>query len=97
MQQLLEAIRSLGSPEVAALGITHPRLSQAIVLVAKARESGDEPSDELLERMRPEVPNYMMPHAVFWKDTLPRNANGKLDRRRMAEEYANLFEAENPE
>lgn len=81
--------------EVAALGIPHPRLSHAIVLVAKPKVAGEEPSEALLERMRPEVPNYMVPHAIFWKPTLPRNANGKLDRRLLAEEYGELFQMEN--
>ena len=80
--------------EVAALGITHPKLAHAIVLVAKPKVAGDEPSEALLERMRPEVPNYMVPHAIHWKSSLPRNANGKLDRRALADEYANLFQLE---
>jgi acyl-CoA ligase (AMP-forming) (exosortase A-associated) len=80
--------------EVAALGIPHPRLSQAIVLVAKAKQGRDASTEVLLAQLKPQVPNYMVPQAVFWKDSLPRNANGKLDRRRLAEEYADLFDEE---
>lgn len=78
--------------EVAALGIAHPRLGHGIVLVAKAREAGQEPTDALLAHLRPQVPNYMVPQAVFWRDTLPRNANGKLDRKTLTAELADLFQ-----
>lgn len=78
--------------EVLALGIGHPRLGHGIVLVAKARQPGEEPSDALLAFMRPQVPNYMVPQAVFWRDILPRNANGKLDRKTLTAELADLFQ-----
>lgn len=80
--------------EVAALGIPHGKLGQGIVLVAKAKNAGETPSEELLEQIRPQVPNYMVPHSIQWKDSLPRNANGKLDRPAMAIELADLFPSE---
>ncbi len=94
--EIEEVVYSTGLvAEVAALGIPHPRLAHAIVLVAKPKVAGEEPSEALLERIRPDVPNYMVPHAVYWKPTLPRNANGKLDRRLLADEYAEVFQLEN--
>lgn len=77
--------------EVAALGITHERLGQGIVLIAKAKDGKTEPTDELLQWMRPRVANYMIPQAVLWRAHLPRNANGKLDRKTMATELADYF------
>lgn len=79
--------------EVAALGISHPKLGQGIVLVAKAKTAGETPSEALLQQIKPQVPNYMVPHSIQWKDALPRNANGKLDRPTMAEEFSELFTA----
>lgn len=93
--EIEEVVYSTGLvAEVAALGIPHPRLAHAIVLVAKSKLPGEEPSEALLDRLRPEIPNYMIPHAIHWKATLPRNANGKLDRRVLAEEFAGLFDPE---
>jgi len=77
--------------EVAALGIPHERLGHGILLVARPADGLAESTDELLKKMRSQVPNYMVPLAVVWKNTLPRNANGKLDRRLMTEEYQQLF------
>jgi len=93
--EIEEVVYSTGLvAEVAALGIPHPKLAHAIVLVAKPKVAGGEPTEALLERMRPEIPNYMVPHAIHWKESLPRNANGKLDRRALADEYADLFRSE---
>lgn len=80
--------------EVAALGIPHGKLGQGIVLVAKAKKADETPSEELLEQIRPHVPNYMVPHSIQWKDSLPHNANGKLDRPAMTSEFADLFQSE---
>jgi acyl-CoA synthetase (AMP-forming)/AMP-acid ligase II len=77
--------------EVAALGIAHKKLGQGIVLVAKAKDGGNPSTDDLLNEIRTEAPNYMVPHSVQWKDELPRNANGKMDRTALAAEYADHF------
>ena len=78
--------------EVAALGVANERLGQSIVLLAKPKNAGDQPTEALLEHMRVQVPNYMVPHAVHWRDSLPRNANGKLDRRAMSADLVSAAE-----
>ncbi|MGK6355614.1 acyl-CoA ligase (AMP-forming), exosortase A system-associated [Sphingomonas sp. DT-207] len=63
--------------EAAAFGVADERLGQAIVVIARgdpARES------ELRERLRRELPSFMQPARYDWREVLPRNANGKLDR-----------------
>ena len=63
--------------EAAAFGVKDERLGQAIVVVARgdgAREG------ELRERLRRELPSFMQPMRYDWREDLPRNANGKLDR-----------------
>lgn len=75
--------------EVAALGIPDLKLGQHIVLVAKPKSELDEPSEKLLSHMRKNTPNYMHPHRIYWRDSLPRNANGKIDRRSMLDELVN--------
>jgi acyl-CoA ligase (AMP-forming) (exosortase A-associated) len=78
--------------EVAALGVPHDRLGQGIVLVAKAKHQEATPTCDLLEKIQRQLPTYMVPHAVRWKNSLPRNANGKLDRNKMAAEFQDIFE-----
>lgn len=76
-----EAVLSGGEAiEAVAIGVPDARLGQAIVVVAWA--SGDRAAAEagLRERLRRELPSFMQPARYEWRDELPRNANGKLDR-----------------
>ena len=78
--------------EVAALGIAHPQLGQAIVIVVRSPDGSDGDTDSLLEAIRPNVPNYMMPSTVIWQADMPKNANGKLDRKLLSEQNGDLFQ-----
>ena len=37
----------------------------------------------LRARLRRDLPSFQQPRAIVWRDALPRNANGKLDRARV--------------
>ena len=41
---------------------------------------------ELLEVCRRELPTYMVPARIVWRDALPRSPNGKIDRKTIAAE-----------
>ena len=80
--------------EVAALGIAHPVLGQAIVVVATAPARGDLDAQALLAQCRERLPAFMVPaRIVERKGSLPRNPNGKIDRKLLAQEFEGLFEA----
>lgn len=66
--------------EAVALGVADERLGQAVVVVATPVEAGSDPTEAVLEFCRRELPAYMTPSRIIWRETLPRNANGKLDR-----------------
>ena len=72
--------------EVVALGITDERIGQRLVLVAKTINVRDKPTEALLTYIRGRAPNYMVPSEIEWWEDLPRNANGKLDRRQIRDE-----------
>src|SRR5262249_7556160 len=78
--------------EVAALGIPHPTLGQAIVVVATARDNGKLDTESLLLECRQRLPAFMVPARVIAREgSLPRNPNGKIDRKLMAQEIQDLF------
>jgi acyl-CoA synthetase (AMP-forming)/AMP-acid ligase II len=80
--------------EAAALGIAHPVLGQAIVIVATAPSQGALDLQALLTQCRERLPAYMVPARILErKASLPRNPNGKIDRKLLAQEFQNLFEA----
>lgn len=77
--------------EAVALGIPHPQLGQAIVVVARPETEEFSP-DALLVECKKELANYMVPQKVLQRDRLPRNPNGKIDRRKLADELQALFQ-----
>ena len=78
--------------ETAALGIPHPTLGQAIVVVATARDAAPVDIERLLAECRQRLPAFMVPSRIEPRPApLPRNPNGKIDRKRMAAEMQDLF------
>ena len=69
--------------EAVAVGVPDERLGQAIVVML-AGDSGAEAA--LRTRLRTALPSFMQPGMYLWRDELPRNANGKLDRSAIATE-----------
>jgi acyl-CoA ligase (AMP-forming) (exosortase A-associated) len=65
--------------EAVAVGLPHNSLGQMIVVLAKPLDSATQ-QDQLSAWFRQKVPLYMVPHRIEWRDSLPRNPNGKIDR-----------------
>ncbi|HEX7984854.1 MAG TPA: acyl-CoA ligase (AMP-forming), exosortase A system-associated, partial [Duganella sp.] len=80
--------------EAAALGVPHPTLGQAIVVVVAVRAGRALDEARLLAALKPHLPNYMLPHKIILADaSLPRNANGKIDRKLLSTQYLASFTA----
>lgn len=77
--------------EAAALGIPHPVLGQAIVVIAVGPAGTPLNIDAVLEHCRRELPLYMVPTLIVERASLPRTPNGKMDRKRMAAELGDPF------
>jgi acyl-CoA ligase (AMP-forming) (exosortase A-associated) len=76
------AVASGAVAEAVALGTPDDRLGEAIVLVAR----GPGPDEALRAFLRRELPNFMQPAHILWRDELPRSPNGKLDREAIKSE-----------
>jgi len=72
--------------DAAAVGVPHPTLGQAIVVVAAPRDPAVRDTEQLLQICRAQLPAFMVPARIEWRDALPRNPNGKYDRARLAVE-----------
>jgi acyl-CoA ligase (AMP-forming) (exosortase A-associated) len=78
--------------ECAAFGVEHPTLGQAIVVVATAPEGAELDIERLLADCRERMPIYMVPARIEVRPApLPRNANGKIDRKTLSGEFSGLF------
>jgi acyl-CoA synthetase (AMP-forming)/AMP-acid ligase II len=78
----------------AAVGVSHPRLGQAIVVVASAPADAQLDAKALLSHCERAMPPYMVPLRIVERADLPRNPNGKIDRKMLASEFADLFHQE---
>jgi acyl-CoA ligase (AMP-forming) (exosortase A-associated) len=79
--------------DAAAVGVPHPTLGQAIVVVAAPAPGVTTNQEALLEVCRKQLPTFMVPHHIDWRDSLPRNPNGKYDRPKLAAELVDFFQA----
>lgn len=78
--------------EAAALGVSHPTLGQAIVVIAYPRDGIDLTAADLLAACKPHLPSYMLPARIIISPTsLPRNPNGKIDRKLLSQQYEHIF------
>lgn len=82
--------------ETAAVGVSHPMLGQAVVLVTYVPNNDETVSERLLAECKKQLPGFMVPTRIeARREPLPRNPNGKIDRKKLATDLAGLFE-ENP-
>lgn len=80
--------------EAAAFGVPHAMLGQAIVAIAAAKSGKQLDAETLLSECRKRLPAFMVPlHIEVREGNLPRNPNGKIDRKLLAQQMHNLFEA----
>ncbi|MBU7578873.1 MAG: acyl-CoA ligase (AMP-forming), exosortase A system-associated [Porphyrobacter sp.] len=77
-QEVEEAALATGLvAEAVALGVPHARLGQAVHLVVRGDAGG---AEELPKRLQRDLPNFMQPQMIHWRDAMPLNPNGKIDR-----------------
>ena len=72
--------------EAVALGLKDERLGHAIHLVVRPAPGTTDYRNALPEALKKELPNFMQPHVIHWRETMPINPNGKLDRTAIAAE-----------
>ena len=92
-QEIEEAALATGLvAEAVALGVADARLGQAVHLVV--RGTGDEAARaELPKRLQRELPNFMQPQAIHWREAMPLNPNGKIDRTALQAQLNQEFAA----
>ena len=80
------ALASGAVREVLALGVKDERLGQAVKLIAVAK--GESAEQRLRAHLAAELPAYMQPREIVWRDELPVSPNGKVDRAALVKEFA---------
>jgi len=94
VEELLYATQLVG--ECVAFGVDHPSLGQAIQVIATAPVGADAlDTAAVLAACRARMPAYMIPAGVHAKSgPLPRNPNGKIDRKLLSTEWIAQLETD---
>ncbi len=84
--ELEESLYQLdGVAEVVAIGLPDEELGQAIMLLIKADSELTE--QDVKRYCQQQLPNYMQPKTIEFVEQLPRNPNGKIDRKQLQSDY----------
>ncbi len=73
--------------EAVAIHFSGEGTSRIIAVLAVRREASD---DQVRQELRKLVPDYMMPSDFYYEDVLPKNPNGKVDRKFLNEKYKKI-------
>ncbi len=91
-EEIEEIVYANGGVETAAaIGVPHPTLGQAIVLVVRPVAGAEVNESDLGAACRAALPNYMVPGKIVFLDEMPQNPNGKINRTELAHRYADCF------
>ncbi|SJM92460.1 putative AMP-dependent synthetase and ligase [Crenothrix polyspora] len=78
--------------EAAAIGIEHDTLGQAILVVISVENADNFHNEQaLINLCRAQLPNFMIPAKIKVLPILPKNPNGKIDRKALAQKFADSF------
>lgn len=83
--------------EAATIGVPHQELGQAVLAIVCSNSQGDLSLVEksVLKHCQKQLANYMVPKKIIVLPELPHNANGKIDRNKLNQEYKNFFSQNN--
>lgn len=86
-QELESAALASGlAAEAVAMGVKDERLGHEIHLVVRPAAGVDGYEEMLPKVLQKDLPNFMQPHVIHWRETMPLNPNGKIDRAAIAQE-----------
>jgi acyl-CoA ligase (AMP-forming) (exosortase A-associated) len=94
--EIEEALHATGLlSEIAAFGVEHPVLGQAIVVIAMSKAQTDATVVDVTRVKRAcqrALPAWMQPAVIELRESaLPRNPNGKIDRKTLSTAFVNPF------
>lgn len=88
-QEIEEAALATGLvAEAVALGVPDVRQGQAVHLVVRATGDMNDAEQLLPKALAKELPNFMQPQVIHWRDVMPLNPNGKIDRTALLAEIS---------
>lgn len=88
-QEIEEAALASGLvAEAVALGIPDERLGHAVHLIVRPAPGISDAEARLPRILMQELPNFMQPKVIHWREAMPISPNGKIDRTGLYQELA---------
>jgi acyl-CoA ligase (AMP-forming) (exosortase A-associated) len=88
VEEILYSTHLVG--ECVAFGVPHPSLGHAICVIATGKDGAPLDAAALQVECRQRMPAYMVPSVIEAREgPLPRNPNGKIDRKTLSTEFEN--------
>jgi fatty-acyl-CoA synthase len=90
-REVEEAIYQLeGVAEVAVFGVSHPRWVEAVTAVVVPKDGASLSPEAVIEHARSVLAGYKAPKYVVVTDALPKNPSGKILKRQLRDEHADI-------
>jgi fatty-acyl-CoA synthase len=90
-REVEEAIYQLdGVAEVAVFGVSHPRWVEAVAAAVVPKDGVTLTSEAVIDHSRSVLAGYKTPKYVVIVDALPKNPSGKIVKRQLREEHAEI-------
>lgn len=94
IEEIIYATEIVG--ETVAIGVPHPVLGQAIVVIATPLKESKLEAGDLMTACKRHLPAFMLPsHIDIREHSLPRSPNGKIDRKSLFQEMQHFFKEHN--
>ncbi len=94
-REVEEAVYELeGVAEVAVFGVSHPRWVEAVVAAVVPKAGATLTPEAVIEHSRTVLAGYKTPKYVVIVDALPKNPSGKIVKRDLRDEHADLAAGE---
>ncbi|MFB3301759.1 acyl-CoA ligase (AMP-forming), exosortase A system-associated [Pseudomonas sp. AMR01] len=78
--------------EAVAFGVPHPQQGEAIIISVFSHPQAPANANALITLCREKLPTYMVPlHVSIHDSPLPRNPNGKIDRKQLKHQFFEFF------
>lgn len=77
--------------EAAAVAVAHTKWGERPVMIVVLKPACLLTQADLLEHLTARVPRWWLPDTVVFADALPHTATGKIHKRELREQYANLL------
>ena len=82
-----------GVAESAVIGVPHPDFGEAVVAVVVPEPGSAVTEDAIMSAIAPALARFKQPKKLIFRDELPRNTMGKVQKKELREIHGDLFEA----